>query len=84
MYISSADWMSRNLDRRIEVACPIEQEEHKKQLLEIFDQQWNDQVKGGPHFEVFDTKRFIKGKSAQEIIYEALNTSTNKKRLLQE
>ena len=61
-----------------------EQEEHKKQLLEIFDQQWNDQVKGGPHFEVFDTKRFIKGKSAQEIIYEALNTSSNKKRLLQE
>lgn len=84
MYISSADWMSRNLDRRIEVACPIEQKEHKKQLLEIFDQQWNDQIKGGPHFEIFDNKQFIKGKSAQEFIYEALNTSTNKKRLLQE
>ena len=44
-YISSADWMSRNLNRRVEVSCPIYQEDIKKQLWDNFHTAWNDHVK---------------------------------------
>lgn len=79
MYISSADWMSRNLDRRIEVACPIENGVHKDILLSIFEKQWNDQIKSGPHFELFTDNQFISGKSAQELLYEELLEMSKKK-----
>lgn len=44
-YIISADWMTRNLDRRIEVACPILDDNIKKELKAMFDIQWRDNVK---------------------------------------
>jgi polyphosphate kinase len=34
-YISSADWMVRNLDHRIETACPIKDNDIKNELLDI-------------------------------------------------
>jgi polyphosphate kinase len=43
--IGSADWMNRNLHRRIEVCLPIENAEHKKELLNYFELQWNDNDK---------------------------------------
>ena len=43
--ISSADWMSRNIDRRIEVGCPILQPDLKKMLLDILNIQLSDNVK---------------------------------------
>ena len=45
VYISSADWMTRNIENRVEVSCPIYQEDIKEQLLEIFDICWKDNVK---------------------------------------
>ncbi len=45
MYISSADWMTRNLDHRIEVACPIYDEDLREELKEILRIQWHDNVK---------------------------------------
>lgn len=45
MYISSADWMTRNLDNRVEVGCPIYDANIKKELLESFEMSWNDNVK---------------------------------------
>ncbi len=44
-YISSADWMTRNIERRIEVATPIFDESIQKDIKHLFDLQWKDNVK---------------------------------------
>lgn len=44
-YISSADWMPRNLDKRIEVACPIYDKNIQEELLTILSYQLRDNVK---------------------------------------
>lgn len=44
-YISSADWMERNLDKRIEVGCPILKKEIQKEIDVIFEYQWKGNVK---------------------------------------
>ena len=45
VYISSADWMVRNLDHRVEAACPIVDNDLKKELLDILKIQLSDNVK---------------------------------------
>ncbi len=45
VYISSADWMTRNLDYRVEVGCPIYDAELKQELLDTFEISWMDNVK---------------------------------------
>lgn len=44
-YISSADWMERNLDKRIEVGTPVFDPDIQQELAAIFQMQWNDSVK---------------------------------------
>ena len=44
-FISSADWMERNMDQRIEVGTPIYDKTIQKELKSIFDIQWHDNVK---------------------------------------
>lgn len=46
VYIASADLMPRNLDNRIEIMCPVYDENVKQQIIDIFHLQWNDDVKG--------------------------------------
>ena len=44
-YIASADWMARNLDRRIEVCCPIYSKDLQNEILNFMDTQFTDNVK---------------------------------------
>jgi polyphosphate kinase len=45
IYLSSADWMPRNLDRRIEILFPIQDEKHKKALGELLKSYFKDNQK---------------------------------------
>ena len=45
VFISSADFMTRNIDERVEVTCPIYDEHLKKELIETFAICWNGNVK---------------------------------------
>ena len=45
LYLSSADWMTRNLDKRIELMFPIQTEEHKSRILGNLRAMFRDNVK---------------------------------------
>ena len=45
IFISSADWMTRNMDQRVEVGCPIYDPEIKQNILNILNIQFQDTLK---------------------------------------
>lgn len=45
VYISSADWMTRNIDHRIEVAAPIRDQRLKQRIIDIINLHFTDTVK---------------------------------------
>jgi len=45
IYLASADWMNRNLERRIELCFPVYDKEIKNEVLEILDLQLKDNTK---------------------------------------
>ena len=44
-FISSADWMVRNIDHRVEIACPIFDKQLQQELKDILEIQLKDNVK---------------------------------------
>ena len=56
VYISSADIMTRNLDGRVEVTCPIYDTEIKQELIDNFDLGWKGNVKARFHSHKLDNK----------------------------
>ncbi|MEI6276594.1 MAG: polyphosphate kinase 1 [Prolixibacteraceae bacterium] len=82
LYISSADLMSRNLDRRVEVTVPIYDPEIKKELIGFFALQWKDNTSARILDNDLTNKINKKGKNppinAQQAFYEFLQ-STRKK-----
>ena len=45
VYISSADWMTRNIDHRVEVSCPIYDQDIKQELIDTYAICWDDNTK---------------------------------------
>lgn len=45
IYMSSADWMPRNLERRVEIMFPIEEPQLKAKIMHILDLQFRDNTK---------------------------------------
>jgi len=45
VFISSADWMTRNISFRVEVGCPIYDNDIKRELIDTFRVSWDDNVK---------------------------------------
>ncbi|RZJ75511.1 MAG: polyphosphate kinase 1, partial [Flavobacterium sp.] len=56
VFISSADFMTRNLDARVEVTCPIYDPEIKQELLETFEIGLKANVKARLHSETLENK----------------------------
>jgi polyphosphate kinase len=63
VYISSADFMTRNIDARVEVTCPIYDENIKLELIESFDVGWKGNVKARFHSEKLDNKYRVRNEN---------------------
>ena len=69
VFISSADFMTRNLDGRVEVTCPIYDSKIKQELIKNFEIGWKGNVKARYHSEDFDNKYRIR--LANEPVFRA-------------
>jgi len=82
VYISSADLMTRNLDRRVEATCPVIDKTIARHLENIFEIQWSDNVKNR-HLDAEMTNSFVtppegaKTVRSQYAVYEYLKGITD-------
>ncbi|MPM97505.1 Polyphosphate kinase [bioreactor metagenome] len=63
-FILSADWMTRNLNRRIEVGTPVYDPAIRRQLKKVFEMQWGDNVKARD-MAVFGANEYVKGEGEE-------------------
>jgi polyphosphate kinase len=76
VFISSADWMPRNLDRRVELLTPVEDDKAKARLIDVLKTCLRDNVKGrvlrsdgSYHLRRPDEKK--KPVRSQDVLYRA-------------
>ena len=75
VFISSADFMTRNLDGRVEVACPIYDDSIKKQIIDTFNIGWKGNVKARYHSEKFENNYRVRAEG--EPIFRAQHETYN-------
>ena len=61
VYISSADFMTRNLKSRVEVSCPIYDPDLQDEIIDVFKISWNDNVKSRI-INLYNQNRLKRGK----------------------
>ena len=74
VFISSADLMDRNLDRRVEVICPVDNIQLKEQIIHVLKIEWKDNTKARALDNAL-SNQYIQGKKdkpfqAQAEIYQ--------------
>jgi len=84
VFISSADWMSRNLDQRVEVTCPIYDPKIKQKLIAITDIQLADNQKAriidASQRNAYKPRGNKRKNRSQEAIYRFLQSEKAKAR----
>ena len=97
IYLSSADLMPRNLNRRIEVLFPVEDKDHVKQLIWILEATFRDnhnarrllsdgnyiRVKPAKNEHRFSSQRYFREESLRLAMLQEKDRETNRKRLFQ-
>ncbi len=74
VYLSSADWMTRNLDKRLEILFPIKDPKHRRRLIHYLETYFTDNAKShrllvdGSYEKVTNEKMRVR---AQEYFYQA-------------
>ncbi|MGD0582669.1 MAG: polyphosphate kinase 1 [Bacteroidales bacterium] len=72
-FISSADLMTRNLDHRVEVTCPIFDKTIRSELKKLFEIQWSDNVKARRIDQMMSNEFVVKGKEPVHSQIEVYN-----------
>ncbi len=80
VYISSADWMTRNLEKRVELMIPIEDSKNKRQLIKILETYFKDNTQASRILadgtsERIERKKGKKAFRAQEHFYKEAKKS---------
>ena len=70
LFAGSADWMARNLHRRIEVCFPILDEQCRKEMIGYFNIQWSDNTQTGAPTTASDHRI-----RSQEILWKKITTN---------
>lgn len=79
VFISSADFMTRNLDSRVEVTCPIYDNDIKNELLDCFEISWKANIKARVHNDALENKyRKVNGEKPFRAQLEMYNYYRNK------
>jgi polyphosphate kinase len=83
IYLSSADWMPRNLDRRIELLFPVEDPDCRKRVLEILQIELDDTVRShwlpsDGTYHKLDLRGKVKLDSQIELCHKAVQANAKK------
>lgn len=90
VYMGSADWMPRNLDRRVEIIFPVLDSDNKNRAIHILDTQLSDNLKAyyldaDGEYKRFDKRGKVEVGSQSEFCKEAqLESGTKNKKLFTE
>ena len=80
VFISSADFMTRNLSRRVEAAAPIRDEEQRERVVEYFKIELADKVRGRVLCPdgIYRREQYDEGeKDSQQILYDMAVANEN-------